>query len=150
LPTPKGADPQEVGVLRRILLAGIVCLLLITSVVSADQPDIEPSKLRILSIQYIDFTPVTIAEQIEGLVNTVKEQIKLGIKPVEEKLKEAPTEIDPVEVPQKIVMQDGEMIAIVPADSAIVDIRPHAFCKPYQYGTDGWFDCEARLTAEGL
>ena len=50
----------------------------------------------------------------------------------------------PMDDPTIAVVINEAVVAVIPEDSKFVGIVPTEGCLVYQYGTDGWFDCEQR------
>jgi hypothetical protein len=156
LPQKSGQDGQTFQVVpmtKRILaLALIISLVLLPIVVSAGDTTInegspvftEPTSLPIgketvtpietkpvyeLSVFSYNLKQISI---ITRIVDTVK-----GVVGIPTEMETITENID-VEI-------DGSIIATIPKGSKFADMEIHTVCLPWQYGTDGWYDCEQRL-----
>jgi hypothetical protein len=120
--------------MNRLLLLLLISGLL---VVPAMAMIIEEPTESILTIPSIfELKPTAYTAKITIIEKTIMQFKELiGLEP--ETTTETVNEIN-VEI-------DGQVIAVIPADSKFNGMEIHSYCLEYQYGTDNWYNCEQGL-----
>jgi hypothetical protein len=108
-----GTNPEEVAILRRLLITFLIVALFAIMVVGAG--DFEKRS----EVKYTDHEDSVITQVFSVVTGT-----KLPQNTVD-------------------VVVDGSTIATIPEDSKFAKItNVHEDCLKFQYGTDLWFSCE--------
>jgi hypothetical protein len=116
----------------------VLVLVLVSPVMAAiiEEPIGKETIVPIETKPIYEVKPVTYSDAITIIERTVmkfKELIGLQPEITTETINEVNVEID------------GQVIAVIPADSKFNGIEVHAYCLDYQYGTDNWYTCEQGL-----
>jgi hypothetical protein len=98
------------------------------------QITLEPPGMKKKVVDYLDFNPSDITEQVKKKIDEILSPNK----------KNKMIENIPEGKPHKVVSIDGATIAIIPTDSKFINMEIHEVCLPFQYGTDRWYDCEVK------
>ena len=110
------------------------------------EPVPTPEQPPVHTIAVLEITDYAPAET--GFIEGIAKAIGLVRKtPTEEFIASLPAEIAESDTPQKIISLEGVPLAIVPADSPVLEKQSHVFCLPYGIGTYDWERCEVRYGA---
>lgn len=103
--------------MKRVLLLSlslvILCLLVISPVMSADVKDYKKANYKYTEVAFAD-------DFVKYIKQFIGFEIKGGLD----------------------VKINDITVAIIPADSKFAKVEIHEECLPYQYGTDAWYKCE--------
>jgi hypothetical protein len=96
-----------------------------------DTPIVVDTQLPIAALADVQYTQKTVS-----IITQILQWI--GIEPQTEQVTTDTKSLVDVTV-------DGNLVATIPSDSKFANLKVHEVCMPYQYGTDGWYECEVSL-----